>query len=591
MCGICGFLGKKSISSEELSRMNNSMTHRGPDDSGVEIVPLGNHYTGDNLYLGFGQRRLSILDLSKRGHQPMWSKDKRIGVVFNGEIYNFKEIKKELDYPFSSDCDTEVIIASYLKWGMECVNHLNGMFAIGLFDRENNALFLFRDRLGVKPLYYWLSKDGLVFGSELKPIRLFPGFNEEINRSVIPRYFVRKYICSPDTIYENVYKLEPGTYLRYDGIKVSKQKYWDACQKYTELSSNPIVDFEEAKKLLKTELENAVKYRFISDVPVGLFLSGGYDSSLITAVAQSISDHPLKTYSIGFSDEKISESAYAIAVSKHLGTEHTDMVITEEEMLGLIDKLPFYYDEPFADGSQLPTMLVSKLAKEHGVTVALTGDGGDEFYCGYGSYVPGVRNDARRFLSDLVRESKVKDFLLDRNAIEYKGVRYEKKKYKEVKDPQVSKMLIDMDTYLPDDICCKVDRATMRYSLEARCPFLDTNLVETSFKIPQFFKFFRGEGKYILKELTYDYIPQKYMDRPKQGFGIPYKKWLHGPLREMLLNYSDDGYLNRQGLFDTKITKAFLSNYINHAEAASPDYSDIVWAFLIFQTWWDEIVK
>ncbi len=591
MCGICGYLSKKNISLDELSKMNDSMYHRGPDDCGTDVISLKRSTDGSNLFLGMAHRRLSIMDLSEKGHQPMLSYDGRVRIVFNGEIYNFRELKKELDYPFVSDCDTEVIIAAYLRWGIDCVNRFDGMFAFALYDLDKKTLYLVRDRLGVKPLYYWKNADGIVFSSELKAIRLYPGFSECVRKDLLPRFFVRKYISAPDTIYENVYKLEQGTCLAIGEETEQKINYWDVLTTYSEKSSDLIESFDESKALLLEKLKDAIKYRLISDVPVGMFLSGGYDSSLVTAIAQSVSDRQLRTFSIGFEDSNISESQYAIAISKYLGTNHTDAVITEKDMLDLIGDLPKYYDEPFADGSQLPMMLVAKTAKEGGVTVALSGDGGDEFFCGYGDYIPGIKNALRLYASDAVRFRTVKDLMLEKSKNVYVSCRYDKRRYSNVADRQVRKMIIDMETYLPDDICCKVDRATMKYSLEARCPFLDKDVVEFSYRIPQKYKYNDGVGKYILKELAYDYIPKDMLDRPKQGFGIPYNKWLHGPLRDLALEYSDESFLRQQGLFNPTKTSKFISDYITSSKKEMMDYSDLVWAFIMFQMWQNMLIN
>lgn len=588
MCGICGYLSKKYIPASTLSVMIDSMYHRGPDDYGMDVVPVKKSTDDSEWFLGMAHRRLSILDLSERGHQPMQSFDGRVRIVFNGEIYNFRELKKELEYPFASDCDTEVIIAAYLKWGIDCITHFNGMFAFALYDLEKNSLYLVRDRLGVKPLYYWKNSEGIVFSSELKAIKLYPGFSENIRVDLLPRFFVRKYIKSPDTIYENVYKLEPGTCLIIGEQTEQKFKYWDALTIYNEKNAYPVESFDESKELLREKLKEAINYRFISDVPVGIFMSGGYDSSLITAIAQSISNRQLQTFSIGFEDSNISESQYAIAISKHLGTSHTDTVINEKDMLGLIEDLPKYYDEPFADGSQLPTMLVSKAAKAGGVTVALSGDGGDEFFCGYGSYAPGVKNALRMYFSDAVRFKEVKALLSGIPKNTYANCRCDERRYSIIPDRQVRKMILDMDAYLPDDICCKVDRASMRYSLEVRSPFLDKDVVEASYRIPQKFKYYNDSGKYIIKMLAYDYIPREMLDRPKQGFGIPYFKWLHGPLKDAVYDYSQKSFIDQQGIFEYKKINDFINGYMAHKEGRSPDYSDIVWAYLMFQMWFAE---
>ena len=381
MCGICGYISKKNITKEQLKEMNDTMYHRGPNDSGEEIYPMSEGYQ-----VGFAQRRLSILDLSMLGHQPMHSANQRVSVVYNGEIYNFQELKEELtDYPFRSNCDTEVIIAAYLKWGIQCVERFNGMFAIALYDRDTEDIFLIRDRIGKKPLYYWYEDRNLVFASELKPIMKCPGFSGKMERRVLSRYLFQQYINAPESIYEKVYKLEPGAILQFHKGEIKTWKYWDVKKVYAEAKKNPVGSYEEAKEQLKELLKQAVASRMIADVPLGSFLSGGYDSSLVTAIAQEHSQEPVKTFSIGFHEEKYNEAKYARAVADYLGTNHTELYIDEKDMFDLVDSIPQYYDEPFADSSQIATMMVSKLAREH-VTVALSGDGGDEFFCGYNIY-------------------------------------------------------------------------------------------------------------------------------------------------------------------------------------------------------------
>ena len=341
MCGICGYVSKKTISPEQLKKMNDTMYHRGPNDSGEEIYEMAGGYR-----VGFAQRRLSILDLSALGHQPMHSSDQRISVVYNGEIYNFQELKKELSgYPFRSNCDTEVIIAAYLKWGADCVTKFNGMFAIALYDRENESLYLFRDRIGKKPLYYWKQEDGIVFASELKPILACPDFPKEIRREVLPRYLFQQYINAPDSIFQDVCKVEPGSALCFHAGELKTWKYWDISQVYRKCLARPVGSYEEAKSGLKELLEKSVSMRMISDVPLGSFLSGGYDSSLVTAIAQAHSDTQVKTFSIGFHETKYNEAGYAKAVAEYLGTNHTELYIDEKEMFELVDSIPYYYED------------------------------------------------------------------------------------------------------------------------------------------------------------------------------------------------------------------------------------------------------
>lgn len=620
MCGICGFYSKQNISLEQLTKMNDTMYHRGPDDGGVEI------YEGKDGYaIGLAHRRLSILDLSPLGHQPMHSADKRFTIVFNGEIYNFNELKEELKgYPFQSHCDTEVILAAFLKWGVSCVKRLNGMFAIALYDREEESLYLIRDRIGKKPLYYYLEDKTIVFASELKPIMEYPGFQKKVRNELLNRYLVHQYINATDTIFENVYKLEPGSILRFCRGEKEQWKYWDIAEKYKQLKESFSGSFEEAKEELKQKLSASVERRMIADVPLGTFLSGGYDSSLMTAMAQEKSRKPVKTFSIGFEDKRYNEAIYAKEVAEYLGTKHTQLYISEADMFAMIEDLCDYYDEPFADSSQIPSMLVSKLAKEE-VSVALSGDGGDEFFCGYNNYqmlsdmkkldfaggliygachLPGIRQGNLinrlpgkvQILAGNRGKYKVQPFELKKSEMVMNFLKEEQRDYRfeeEVKyneeNWQIRRMLLDMDTYLPGDILCKVDRAGMKYSLETRCPILDKEVMEFSFTLPHSYKYEKGNKKRILKELAYDYIPKKLLERPKVGFSVPLDAWLRGPLREQLLEYCNPQFLKRQDIFKEEPLNNFILRYLENGDGkagSGSNYSRVVWAYFVFQKWY-----
>ena len=626
MCGICGFISKQNITPEQLKKMNDTMYHRGPNDSGEEIYPMKDGYT-----IGLAQRRLSILDLSPLGHQPMHSKDRRVSVVYNGEIYNFQEIKEELkEYPFVSTCDTEVIIAAYLKWGIDCVNRFNGMFAICLYDRESDDVYLVRDRIGKKPLYYEIEDSNLIFGSELKPLMAREGFRKEIRTEVLSRFLFQQYINAPDSIFKNVYKLEPGCILKYHYGEITVRKYWDIKDVYHKMQQNPVTDYDQAKAELKELLKKSVASRMIADVPLGAFLSGGYDSSLMTAIAQQHSSEPVKTFSIGFNEERYNEAKFAKEVANHLGTNHTELYIDEQEMFKLVESIPKYYDEPFADSSQIPTMLVSQLAREY-VTVALSGDGGDEFFCGYNIYenvhqaqlldllggithgvcnLPGFKQigleDKLPFRVRVVAGNRNKETKTQFGAGNYvvranKMVRseglpchYETESTYDVKNWQIRRMLLDMDTYLPGDILCKVDRASMKYSLEARCPILDKDVMEYSFRMAHNLKYEKGNKKRILKDIAYDYIPKELLDRPKVGFGVPLDKWLRGPLKEQLTDMCSRDYLIRQGIFDADFVSGMIEDYIRTGDAGpatGANYSKLSWSFFIFQQWYHEYLE
>jgi len=623
MCGICGFISKREISHEQLKIMNDTMYHRGPDDHGEEIFAWQDGYA-----LGLAQRRLSIQDLSPLGHQPMHAAGGRVSVVFNGEIYNFLELRKELsDYPFKSGSDTEVILAAYLKWGISCVERFRGMFAIALADRESGKVYLVRDRIGKKPLYYWAENAHLVFASELKPILTCPGFEKQIRQDVISRYLYQLCINAPDTIFKNVYKLEPGAVLTWEQGQITTKKYWDIKDVYHKMSADPVKDYGQAKHELKELLKKSVAERMIADVPLGTFLSGGYDSSLVTAIAQEHASEPVKTFSIGFHEERYNEAKYARQVSEYLGTCHTEHYIDENDMFALVESIPHYYDEPFADSSQIPSMLVAALAKKD-VTVVLSGDGGDEFFCGYNIYknvaqaqlldipgalvhgicsLPGLKQaellNKLPFKVRLIAQNRDKNTKTQFGADNY-VIRAQKmvigtdhdlschypveQKY-EVDNWQVRRMLLDMDNYLPADILCKVDRATMKYSLEARCPILDRDVMEYSFRLPHEFKYYKGDKKHILKDIAYDYIPRELLDRPKVGFGVPLDKWMRGPLKEQLLDYSNADFLKKQGIFDADYVHTMLTDYLRTGDggpATGANYSKLAWPFYVFQQWY-----
>ena len=623
MCGICGFISKRSITLEQLKAMNDTMYHRGPNDSGEEIFEAKGGYC-----VGMAQRRLSILDLSMLGHQPMHSANERLVISYNGEIYNFLELREELkDYPFKSHCDTEVILAAYLKWGISCIDRFQGMFAISLYDRETNELYLVRDRIGKKPLYYWQKEDGLVYASELKPIMAHPDFPKQIRKDVIKRYMFQQCINEPDSIFENVYKVEPGGIVRFSVQtgKTDKWKYWDIAEVYRCKKAEPVGSYEEAKEELKNILRDSVKKRMIADVPLGTFLSGGYDSSLVTALAQEASSEPVKTYSIGFNEEKYNEAKYAKEVANYLGTKHTETYIDEKTMFDLVESIPKYYDEPFADSSQIPSMLVSDLASRD-VTVVLSGDGGDEFFCGYNIYDSVAKAQKLDALGQLTygvcnlppfKQMKLMEKLpfavqvvagnhekatktqiggssyiraIDKMLPE-SGVPFKypiEQKYGE-KNWQERRMLLDEETYLPGDILCKVDRASMKYSIESRCPILDVNVMEYSYRLPHSYKYANGVKKRILKDITYDYIPKELLDRPKVGFGVPLDKWMRGPLKERLVDMCSVEYLKKQGIFDAEYVNRFIHEYLRTGDkgpATGSNFSKTAWSFFAFQLWY-----
>ena len=608
--------------------MGDTIAHRGPDGHGEVLTPYNNTYL-----LGLAHRRLSIVDLSKLGHQPMSSPDKNVFIIFNGEIYNFPSLRKELKdkgHTFKSETDTEVLLHAYLEWGIACLEKLEGMFAFALYDARSNDFYLVRDRMGVKPLYYYKDEDGMVFGSELKPIMMHPGFKKSLNKHALSLFLYHGYITAPHTIFENTYKLEPGTYLHFKNGKISQKTYWSLKEKFkNRVIKNQSEEawVEELDKLLTT----SVKSRMVSDVPIGCFLSGGIDSSLITALMQKESSTPIKTFTIGFNEAKFNEAPYAKEVARHLGTDHHEEYLSVKEAQALIPDIPTYYDEPFADSSQLPTMLLCRTAKKH-VTVALSGDGGDELFCGYGRYDDIIRlkkyekysklGKKAPFLKSLIKtvssNSKVTQFfeLHNENSIINSGYLNYLNNFRIIRghNPsleakywdilsltnnfQEKHMLQDLITYLPDDILTKVDRASMGCSLEARVPFVDSHqTVGGSFDIPHHLKYKNGNKKYILKKILDRYVPQSLIDRPKMGFGVPVYTWIRNELKILVEDLLSDALIKDQNIFDLeqvrKLKRLLFCSKSSLVSRLIPELKNdgfierTVWHILVFQLWYD----
>lgn len=615
MCGICGYIGPKDISNEKLIEMNDTMYHRGPNDAGIFQKEISNGV------VGFAQRRLSILDLSELGHQPMLSEDENYILSYNGEIYNYRIIRAELEkkgYKFKSDCDTEVVLAAFAEWDVQAFQKFNGMFAIAIYVFSEERLVLARDRIGKKPLYYYKKNNHFVFASELKPIMKYPYFSKEIRKESVGRLLCDKYIVAPETIFFNTYKMIPGTYAEYVNNQLTVKKYWDIVEVKEEKSGGQSKSYDTHKKELKDVLLDAVSKRMIADVPLGTFLSGGIDSVLVTALAQEISDKPLDTFTIGFYDKQRNEAPYAAEIAKHIGTNHHELYVGEKEILEMIHQLPCYYDEPFSDSSQLPTMLVSKMASEN-ITVALTGDGADELFCGYKMYdwtwiaqhfdalggiahiFPFLRNSGnidpqiRAFVNNRNKDTKTQlyiDVMVELAekllTCDLPFIKYEQEHELKYKNWQERRMVLDMQTYLPDEILAKTDRASMKYSLEVRCPILDYRVIEKSFEIPHKYKYYRFDKKHILKDVLYEYVPQSLLDRPKNGFGVPLRKWIRTVLKQNILQFADKEKLKKQGIFNPEavwelINKQQLSDHIM--------YSSMVWSFYVFQLWYQEYIE
>lgn len=626
MCGIAGVIDFKQRVDERLLRnIIKTLSHRGPDNQHVKIL------NNNNFSVGLAHARLSIIDLSCEGDQPMEYKDYII--VFNGEIYNYIELKKELfekGHHFTSHSDTEIIMHAFEEWGTNCVDRFIGMFAFALYDKKDKKIYLFRDRAGVKPLYYYIKDNLILFASELKALYTHPRFIKEMDINVLKTYFNFGYISSPNSIFKNTYKLSPACFLILD-LKTQRssiQRYWDIEEFYKRPKLN--ISFEDVKEEIKRLLVSAFNYRMVSDVPVGVFLSGGYDSTAVAAILQHNRAEKLKTFTIGTMDNKLDEAPFAREVAKYLGTEHIEHYCTTKEAQSIIPSLPYYYDEPFADSSAIPTTLVSQLARKQ-VKVALSADGGDEIFAGYVSHIT-LANRLRQsekipnmfkpltkkmlsFISFLVPQSKIdlKHKLnglsesLHRNKYLQTRQLFEKMvslpnvymnqlfvdqidgyktkydiDYRGFQDTVDIALAIDYQMYLPNDILTKVDRATMSASLEGREPFLDHRIIEFVAQLPLKYKLAQGGGKHLLKEIVHEYVPKELMDRPKAGFGIPIYEWLKGDLSYLLEEYLNERSVKNVGLFNQR----FVKRQIRLLKEDKLYYKTHIWKLLIFQMWY-----
>jgi asparagine synthase (glutamine-hydrolysing) len=572
MCGITGYYSPKNAFSEsELHEMTNAIAHRGPDAFG--------YFTNETV--GLGHRRLSIIDLSDSANQPMHSADGRYVIVYNGEVYNFREIAAELKQlhktNFKTSSDTEVILEAYAQYGSDFVLKLNGMFAIAIYDKLKNELFVCRDRIGIKPLYYFWDGENFAFASELKALTKISLIPLEINRNAVYQFLHLGFISAPQSIYQSINKLDSGTWLKISGKRLESYKYWTINQQITE---KIITKEKEALVKLSDLLMSSVQYQIKSDVPFGVFLSGGIDSSLITANAVNLSGVKVNTFSIGFEENKYNESVYAKAVANHLGTHHHEFIVSYKDAIDLIDTVFDTYSEPFADSSSIPTMLVSKLAKKH-VTVTLSGEGGDELFHGYGTYqwarrlnqpfIKAFRKPIGRMLSyskayqrhaayfnypseqlqySHTLSQELYYFSLDElnNIITKEFKNYtgstntellntfgtEIKHQNRILSPMEKQSVFDLHFYLQADLLTKVDRASMHYSLETRVPYLDHRIIEFALNLSPDLKYRNGTMKYLLKEILYQYVPEKIFARPKQGFAIPLEEWLKKELRYLV---------------------------------------------------------
>lgn len=638
MCGIAGFVAapnrQQSVAElETIARaMESSLVHRGPDGGGIWIDP--------DAGAALVHRRLAVVDLSPAGHQPMVSADQRFVVTYNGEVYSHLELRAELEASgvrFRGHSDTEVILESIARSGVsETAKRLIGMFALAVWDKRQRTLTLVRDRVGIKPVY-WAKFAGLfMFGSELKALRQHPGWAPSVRPDAVAAYMRHNYIPAPHTIYERVYKLEPGTILTLPfGGEPQFEKFWDARAVAIRGLTNLIRE-DDATLVGRVEalLTDAVGRRMMADVPLGAFLSGGVDSSLVVALMKASNSGPVKTFSIGFEDMMFNEAPYASAVAKHLGTDHTELVVTGHDALNVVPRLAEMYDEPFADSSQIPTYLVSAMTRKH-VTVALSGDGGDEIFAGYNRYqiasrfhraLSAIPRPMRAFLASSIRLLrterwdqlasimpasvppmagdklyKVAGILTDPDgdaiyrriishwepsevapgAREPRGLVWDSSVQADFPSSLDRMQFLDLVTYLPDDILAKVDRASMAVALEARVPLLDHRVIELAWQLPQSLKMRGGVTKWVLRQILYRHVPRELIERPKMGFGVPLGEWLRGPLREWASSLIYSKRLDDGGLLDTQLVR---QHWKEHLEGRR-NWQYLLWDVLMLEAW------
>lgn len=620
MCGIAGFCSNPSNWRENIEKMNRRMYHRGPD--------AGDIWASEDANVVLGHRRLSIVDLSENGAQPMHSASGRYVCVFNGEIYNYRRLRDKLlkekkVAAFRGTSDTEVLLEAIEAYGVtETIRHCKGMFAIALFDRQTGKLTLIRDRIGEKPLYYGFVNGHFVFASDIGCISVLDGFHNPIDTKVLQLYFIHGYIPAPYSIYKDIYKLDAGCMLELDAPYREPRisAYWSVRDAAKYGQAHPFQGSrQEAADELERLLKASIREQMVADVPVGAFLSAGIDSSTVVALMQAQSERKVRSFTIGMEDPAYNEAVYAKEIARHLGTEHTELYITAEDAKAVIPRLSYIFGEPFADSSQIPTYLVSKMTREH-VTVSLSGDAGDELFCGYMSYssidriwgkMKGCPYRIRKLASSLLvgnplmkknqilqtkayllgakspehlyelsnaQEASNLQIALEKETYPYKHNSYP---YGALNDPQNSIMLMDMEVYHPDDILVKVDRTAMAVSLETRVPMLDKDVVEFAWTIPMEYKKQGNEGKLVLKDVLYKYVPKEMMDRPKKGFSIPVTQWLREPgLREWAEDLLDSSLIRQQGILNVNEVERIWKDFIENG-----NWRVQIWYILMFQSW------
>lgn len=604
MCGIVGFLSFENVLQEvQIREMTATLSHRGPDAEGVFFDGV----------CGLGHRRLSIIDLSEQANQPMFSKDGRYAIVFNGEIYNYQEIATKLQIVPRTHSDTEIILEAFAKKGTACVQLFNGMFAFAIYDTQKQELYLCRDRIGKKPIFYFWNGHHFAFASELKTLMKLPFIKKDLNYTAVEDFLHLGYIPRPYTIYQDISKMYSGYWLKVSKKGLEENMYWDiqACIRKDSLKNE-----EEATTQFQNLLESSVKYRLISDVPVGVFLSGGIDSSLIAALAQKQSAKPIQTFSIGLEEEKYNEAPFARKVADYLNTQHKELIVSAKKAKELIPNLLDVYDEPFADSSAVPTLLVSEFAKKQ-VSVVLGGDGGDELFLGYGMYqwAKRLKNPLIRLLrmpiaqvlklqpknisyqkaAKLFAYSKRKklashifsqeQFLFSQaeveNLVKFPITNYEPLLSTQFGlmncDPMLQQSLFDLQYYLQDDLLVKVDRATMRFGLEARSPLLDYRIIEFALNLDTSLKFRDKQSKYLLKKILYQHIPESYFQRPKRGFSIPLAQWLQTDLRFLIEDFLSQKVIEKHDLVDYKQVKQLKEAFL----AGNTFYYNRLWVLIL----------
>ena len=638
MCGIAGYFSPKGLFAPgSLERMTEAIAHRGPDAFGYFFSPSFSEKS-DVPLLGMGHRRLSIIDLASRSNQPMHSHCGRYTIVYNGEVYNYTEIGDELKsevpgFELRTTSDTEVILQAYVHWGKKSVEKLNGIFAFAIYDHHQEELFVCRDRVGVKPLFYSWDGINMSFASELKSLRTLTELQFKLNRAEIPHFLRFGFIPTPFTIYKNIFKLPAGSYVTISKAGFKWNKYWDIADN---ILTESLSDEKVAMEKLEGLITSAVKYQMISDVPSGVFLSGGIDSSLITAEMARLSTKKINTFSIGFKENRYDESRYAAQVAKHVGTDHHEYILSYKDAIELLDGLDDVYDEPFADSSAIPTMLVSKMARSN-VTVTLSGEGGDELFFGYGSYqwarrlrnplvrllrepisavLPYLPNRYRRttelfrkvperdlyghifsqeqyFFSDFELENiltphpKSEDYNLSKQHFS-RQLYYENynKLIAQLRsarslNPMEQQSLFDIYCYLQDDLLVKVDRASMKFALEVRVPYLDHRIIEFALNLSPSLKYKNGVAKYLLKEVLYKQIPRSIFDRPKQGFAIPLQSWMEGELRFLI-----DDNLNEQVIKKYEVIKySHVQELIQRFRNGDLFIYNRLWLLIVLHKW------